>query len=218
MLGSGLPVHLASAESRALCASGRRRTAPGEPGPASSVGSRTVSQQGEVGKARYLVLHDYGMGGLWWWVWAGSAEEIVDACAEVEVITDPDRVRRAEEWGGLEEVHLDAPDPNPLSGLRAQRDAQRGQPGFGALASRARVYLCWPEDDLGDVYLMELGPDGRRLRQVVSGADGSAVKTSAEDWPFNPPFDLRDPQYVSMEIAHDDFEAAWQRARHGSEA
>ncbi|MEU3558559.1 hypothetical protein ACFWJ4_22920 [Kitasatospora sp. NPDC127067] len=175
-----------------------------------------MSQQDEVGKTRYLVLHDYGMGGLWWWVWAGSAEEIVSACAEVEVIADPDAVRRAETWG-LKEVRLDDPDSNPLSSLRAQRDAQRGQPGFGVLAGRDRVCLRWPEGEEGEVFLMELGPDGRRLRQVEIRPDGGSVKTGIEDWPFNPPFDLRDPQYVSMEIGPGDFEEVWQRARHESE-
>ncbi|GKQ40704.1 hypothetical protein ALMP_72270 [Streptomyces sp. A012304] len=152
------------------------------------------------------------MGGLWWWVWADSAEAIVSACAEVEVITDPEDVVRAETWD-LEEVHLDAPDPNPLSSLRAKRDAQRGQPGFGVLAGRERVYLRWQEDGEEEVLLMEFGPDGRRLRQVESRPDGDAIRTTAEDWPFNPPFDLHDPQWVSMEIGPDDFEAAWQRAR-----
>ncbi len=182
----------------------------------SNVGSRAVSQTDEVGKTRYLVLHDYGMGGLWWWVWASSAEEIVSSCAEVEVITDPDAVRRAETWG-LEEVHLDAPDPNPLSSLRAQRAAQHGQPGFGVLVGRNRVYLRWPGGEEGEVFLMELGPDGRRLRQVEIGADGGAVKTGVEDWPFNPPFDLHDPQYVAMAIGRDEFEGSWERARPESE-
>jgi hypothetical protein len=171
-----------------------------------------VSQLDEVGTTRYLVLHDYGMGGLWWWVWAGSAGEIVSACAEVEVVTDPDTVRRVETWG-LEEVHLDDPDPNPLSTFRAQRDAQRGQPGFGVLVGRDRIYLRWPQGEEGEVFLMELGPDGRRLRQVEIGAGGGAVKTSVEDWPFNAPFDLHDPQYAAMEIGRDDFGGAWQRAR-----
>ncbi|WP_037902040.1 hypothetical protein [Streptomyces sp. NRRL S-350] len=175
-----------------------------------------MSQQGEDRQTRYLVLHDYGMGGLWWWVWAGSAEEIVGACAEVEVISDPDAVRRAETWG-LQEVRLDDPDPNPLSSLRAQRDAQRGQPGFGVLAGRDRVCLRWPEGEEGEVFLMELGPDGRRLRQVEIATDGGSVTTGAEDWPFNPPFDLRDPQYVSMEIGLGAFEEAWRRARYGAE-
>ncbi|WP_229883527.1 hypothetical protein [Streptomyces omiyaensis] len=169
-----------------------------------------MSQLDEVGKTRYLVLHDYGMGGLWRWVWADSAEEIVSACAEVEVIRNPDAVRRAETWD-LEEVHLDAPDPNPLSSFRVKRDAQRGQPGFAVLVRRDRVYLRRPEFEDGEVFLMELGPDGRRLRQVEIGPDGGAVRTSVEDWPFNAPFDLHDPQYLAMEIGRGDFEAAWQR-------
>ncbi|WP_432044300.1 hypothetical protein [Streptomyces cadmiisoli] len=172
-----------------------------------------MNQTGEVRKTRYLVLHDYGMGGLWWWVWAESAQEIVRVCAEVEVVTDPEAVERATA-GALEEVHLDAPDPNPLSSFRERRSAQRGQPGFGVLAGRDRVYLRWQEDGDEEILLMELGPDGRRLRQVEIGSDSGAVKTSVEDWPFNPPYDLYDPQYASLEISCDDFEEAWHRARH----
>ncbi|WP_444963662.1 hypothetical protein [Nocardiopsis sp. M1B1] len=159
-------------------------------------------------KTRHLVLHDYGMGGLWWWVWAVSAEEIVRACAEVEVVADPSILACARTWA-LEEVHLDAPDPNPLSSLRAQRDAQRDQPGFGALAGRDRVYLRWQGEDVPEVFLMEIGPDGRRSRQVEIAPDGTAVKTGPEDWPFNPPFDLYDPWYASLETSGDDFEEAW---------
>ncbi|MFJ1796388.1 hypothetical protein [Kitasatospora griseola] len=35
-----------------------------------------MSRLNEGGKTRHPVLHDYGTGGLWWWVRAGSAEEI----------------------------------------------------------------------------------------------------------------------------------------------
>ncbi|MFJ8442685.1 hypothetical protein [Kitasatospora griseola] len=171
-----------------------------------------MSRLNESGKTRHLVLHDYGMGGLWWWVWAGSAEEIVESCAEVEVVTDPDAVQHVDTWD-LKEVHLDDPEPNPLSSFRARRDAQRGRPGFGALAGRDRVHLRRPEVEEGQVYLVELGPDGRRLRQVELGADGGAVGTTPEDWPFNPPTDLYDPEYAAWEIGRDEFEDAWRRAR-----
>ncbi|MEW2404440.1 hypothetical protein [Streptomyces sp. NPDC046862] len=117
----------------------------------------------------------------------------------------------------MEEVHLEAPDPNPLSGFRAQRDAQRGQPGFGVLTGRDREYLRWQEDGDEEIFLMELGPDGRRLRQVEIGADGGPVKTSVEDWPLNPPCDLYDPQHASLGISCDDFEDAWHRARPDSQ-
>lgn len=40
--------------------------------------------------SRYLVPHHYGMGALWWWVRASLATKIVEACAEVEVITGSD--------------------------------------------------------------------------------------------------------------------------------
>ncbi|MFF3323792.1 hypothetical protein [Streptomyces sp. NPDC002889] len=171
-----------------------------------------MSAVGGVGKTRYLVLHDYGMGGLWWWVWAQSEHEIVLACAEVEVVTDAETVRRAQTWS-LEETSVDAPDPNPLSDLRAKRDAQRDQPGFGALAGRDHVHLREREDDDETVCLTEIGPDGRRLRQVEIEPDGGCVRTGVDDWPFNPPYDLHDPRYASMEIGREEFEEAWRRAR-----
>ncbi|MCK8679158.1 hypothetical protein [Streptomyces lichenis] len=167
-----------------------------------------------AGKTRHLVVHDYGMGGVWWWVWAASAEEIPREVAEVEVVTDPETRARAAEWG-LEEVHLDAPGPDALSSLRAQREAQRGEPGFGALAGRERVYLRWQEDGEGSSLVCELGPDGRRLRQVEVAADGSSVRTTPEDWLFNPPMDLWDPRYASWETGAEEFEAAWRDATPG---
>jgi hypothetical protein len=51
-----------------------------------------VNDNHREGKQRHLVCHDYGMGGLWWWVWARSPAEIVETCAEVEVVTDPERI------------------------------------------------------------------------------------------------------------------------------
>lgn len=38
---------------------------------------------------RYLVCHDYGMGGLWWWITADSEADILERIAEVEVVADP---------------------------------------------------------------------------------------------------------------------------------
>jgi hypothetical protein len=35
-----------------------------------------------VSKQRYLVLHDYGMGGLWWWIHARSTREVLTILAE----------------------------------------------------------------------------------------------------------------------------------------
>jgi hypothetical protein len=60
---------------------------------------------------------------------------------------------------------------------------------------------------------MEIGPDGRRIRQVEFADDGTAIKTYADDWPFNPPIDLFDPRLAEWEIDRDDFERAWAVAR-----
>ncbi|WP_328584926.1 hypothetical protein [Streptomyces sp. NBC_00370] len=168
-------------------------------------------------KSRFLIVHDYGMGGAWWWVHARSPREILETFAEVEVVDSPEAI----EWADrdLDEVDIDEPAMPPgLDGLRAKRDAQRGRPGFGALADRSIVHLRRRWDGDGDepaTYLMEVGSDGRRLRQVELSDNGTALKSGPEDWPFNPPVvDLFDPEWADMEIHPAEFEAAWLQARH----
>lgn len=167
---------------------------------------------------RFLVVHDYGMGGVWWWVRARSAREILETFAEVEVVESAAAIERAEGWD-LDETAVDAPTlPPGLDGLRAERDAQRGRPGFAALADRSIVHLRkrWDGGDGTDpaVYVLEVDRDGRRLRQVEISEDGDAVKSDQGDWPFNPPlFDLFDPELKDAEITREEFETAWQRAR-----
>lgn len=172
-------------------------------------------------KKRFLVLHDYGMGGLWWWIHARSEWEITQAFAEVEVVTDPELLTRFPD-GELAEVDIDAAIMPPgLDDLREQRRTQRGRPGFGALAGREAVFLRRPWDEADEtepqIYYEHLGPDGRRLRQVEIFADGTAVRTGPEDWPFNPPNDLYDPDLVRWETGEQDFEQVWQRARDAGE-
>jgi hypothetical protein len=174
---------------------------------------------GTVSKRRYLVLHDYGMGGLWWWIHARSVREVKETFAEVEVVDTPAALARAKGWG-LDEVDIDAPMmPAGLDGLRAQRDKQRAVPGFGTLADRQVLYLRQAgADDHPATYLLEIGPDGRRIRQVEVVADGTSVKTDAEDWPLNPPVvDLYDPHLPGQEIHRDEFERAWATARRPEE-
>ncbi|MFR9723943.1 hypothetical protein ACL02R_11345 [Streptomyces sp. MS19] len=162
---------------------------------------------------RFLVTHDYGMGALWWWVRASSAEAVVLACAGVEVVTSEQVLSWARALDApLPEVDLDAPHPNPLSSFRAARDAQRDRPGFGALAGRDRVHLRM-DGDAGAVHLCELGPDGRRLRQIEIAPSGEGMRSGPDDWLFNPPSDLYDPDLAPLEIPADTFEAAWRTAR-----
>lgn len=48
---------------------------------------------------------------------------------------------------------------------------------------------------------MEVGADGRRIRQVELAEDGTALRRGPDDWPLNPPIvDLFGPVLVSQEI------------------
>ncbi|WP_406252960.1 hypothetical protein OH786_22800 [Streptomyces atratus] len=168
-------------------------------------------------KQPFLVLHDYGMGGLWWWVRARSAREVLETFAWVEVITDPETLAGFRDEG-LEEVDIDASRMPPgLDGLHAERAAQRGRTNFGALADRDIVHLLLRGDDEDGEpvdQLVEVGPDGRRFRQVEVAEDGTAVRSSPDDWLFNPPVvDLFDPALPGQEISRHDFEEQWARAR-----
>jgi hypothetical protein len=66
------------------------------------------------------VLHDYGMGGLWWWITAESAAQVAHLLSEAEVITDDEVVRDAEGWEldttgrRLRQVEL-RPDGDPVA-------------------------------------------------------------------------------------------------------
>ncbi|MFJ4876328.1 hypothetical protein ACIP93_14090 [Streptomyces sp. NPDC088745] len=165
-------------------------------------------------KSRFLVLNDYGMGGAWWWIHARSAREVLETFAEVEVIDSPEAIERA--GRNLDEVDIDEPAMPPgLDELRTMRDAQRGRPGFGALADRSIVHLRrrWDGDEPA-TYFMEVGSDGRRLRQVELSDDGTALRSSPDDWSFNSPVvDLFDPEWADLEISPAEFEAAWLEAR-----
>lgn len=166
-------------------------------------------------KQRFLVTHDYGMGAVWWWIHARSVREIHETFREVEVVTDAEDLARAESDPDMEPVDIDAKVLTPvLDEMRAERNAQRGQPGFGAFADRDVVYLRrrWDED-VPEMFLFEIGADGRRMREVQLSEDGPLVKNDPEGWLFNSPLvDLWDPELVEQEITREEFEAAWARA------
>ncbi|WP_431972395.1 hypothetical protein [Nocardia sp. bgisy134] len=63
------------------------------------------------------------MGGLWWWVHARSARDIVETFAETVVVEDPGRLADAPTWE-LTEVDIDDRDDLALQELRAQRESQ----------------------------------------------------------------------------------------------
>ncbi|GAA2056936.1 hypothetical protein GCM10009839_77730 [Catenulispora yoronensis] len=173
-------------------------------------------------KARYLVCHDYGMGALWWWVTARSAKEIMERIADVVVSFSPESARWADE-NGYEEIDIDAPDPNELSSMKATRDAQRQQQGFGAVVGRGTVYFrCvwgeyekqapWWDDENAAYFLLEIGEDGYRKRGIFEYVEGPSHRMGEDDWAFNPPYDLYEPEWARFEIDQQTFEAAWEAA------
>lgn len=167
---------------------------------------------GTMTTTRHLVRHDYGMGALWWWIRADSAEKILDVLADVEVVDDPQALQSVRSWD-LEDYDLAEAAAGPLLDFARKRARQRLTPDFGKLLNRDRVYLRAPEtDDEPGVWYTEHDRTGRRVRQVEVRPDGTAEATTDEDWPFNPPFDLAEPEYVQMEITRAEFEKVWKRA------
>ena len=167
----------------------------------------------ETPKHRFLVCHDYGRGGSWWWGLARSAREIAETFAETWVIDDPQQLADAREWD-LDEVEIDDLADSQMQGLRAQRDNQRHRKGFGVLADRDLLYIRqrWDEDsDLSADYLLEI-TDGYRTRQVEVRDTGEAVRTGLADFPINPPIDLWDPDLAEREITAEEFEKLWDSA------
>jgi hypothetical protein len=157
---------------------------------------------------RYLVQHDYGMGVMLWWVRASSETEILETLADVEVLTEAEASAIGDDE--IEEVRLDALE-GALADLRDQRAEHKTQPGYGALVGRTRVYLRDADEEYeGAVYLSEVGPDGRMLRQVEQRTDGTAVRD--HEFVINPPIDFRNPKFAAMEIPAETFEAAWHAA------
>jgi hypothetical protein len=90
----------------------------------------------------YLVLHDYGMGGRWWWIRASSAAEITDAFAEVEVVSDPEAIARARTQGFNE---LDIEDAKPGSlpiSMRRDSASRRIRRSAGSSARPTSTCEC----------------------------------------------------------------------------
>ncbi|WP_228810482.1 hypothetical protein [Nocardia otitidiscaviarum] len=165
-------------------------------------------------KQRFLVCHDYGMGGLWWWVHARSAREVAETFAETRVVADGERLADAQGWG-LDEVDIDGPVDSALNSLRAKRLSQRNRAGFGMLADREVLYTRqrWEGEDGAPAadYLTEI-THGYRTRQVEIRDNGESIRTGLDDFPLNPPIDLWDPDLVDSQIAAEEFETAWDRA------
>ena len=117
---------------------------------------------------RFLVAHDYGMGSLWWWIEAPSAEAIIQTYAEVMIVEPADG--EAERFADIPSLRIGDPAPAGLDDLEEQRRAQRASPKFGALVGRGSVYIRkdYPEEQ--ETYFFEYDEQGYRTRQVVVSA------------------------------------------------
>ena len=106
---------------------------------------------------RFLVAHDYGMGSLWWWIEAPSAEAIIQTYAEVMIVEPADG--EAERFADIPSLRIG--DPAPAGDdLEEQRRAQRASPKFGALVGRGSVYIRkdYPEEQ--ETYFFEYDEQG----------------------------------------------------------
>lgn len=168
---------------------------------------------------RYLMTHDYGMGSLLWWVEAASEEEVLDTFAEVSARRpEGDESERLDD---LAVLHVADPsqDDEAAAGLRATRAAQRGHPDYARLVGLEVVHL-----DLGSAYgegtcLVELDALGHRLRMVEPAESGDGwLRSDEDDWVFNPPEDLRNPELVAHRISAEEFEERWLAAASARDA
>ena len=71
--------------------------------------------------SRYLVVYDYGMGGLWAYVIASSATEILDAFPELEVVHEQPEWMDDAEHGRLDALDIERPS-GLLSHILADRE------------------------------------------------------------------------------------------------
>lgn len=66
----------------------------------------------------YLVCHDYGTGGLWWWIAAPSPEAITEKYQDVLVFAKPPSWWTPAQDRATERRLLDDPDTGALTLLR----------------------------------------------------------------------------------------------------
>ena len=71
---------------------------------------------------QYLVCHDYGTGGLWWWINALSSGDIIDRYRDVTVFERPPGWWREDLDKTVERRNLGDPDTPPLAALRRKAD------------------------------------------------------------------------------------------------
>ena len=71
---------------------------------------------------RYLTVYDYGMGGVWTFILAPSADAITEKYPQLEVVSEPPPWMVEEGIEKTRVVHLDDADDPFLAALRTEVD------------------------------------------------------------------------------------------------
>lgn len=157
----------------------------------------------EDGYSRFLLYHDYGMGGVYRWLWARSAEEVETWVDAHTVITDPEVIRELESEGSrVREARLD--DPGSLEAMGIQRYIRRRPRS----SRRAQFWELPGVEDCGPT-LLEVDARGHMGRQLEQAADGSWGRVDRPD--MSPDIATDSPEWreVARKITKKRFEAAW---------
>jgi len=77
------------------------------------------------GVARFLVVYDYGQGGVWAYITARSSTEIVDRYPELRVVEVPPDWMSEERRARLPVYDIQAPGPGLLADINRARGTPR---------------------------------------------------------------------------------------------
>jgi hypothetical protein len=76
----------------------------------------------EVPAGHYLVCYDYGMGGLWWFIKAESADAIRHASPELSVFEEVPSWMLDQHWSHIEKDDLASPKSEALRMILADEE------------------------------------------------------------------------------------------------
>jgi hypothetical protein len=133
-------------------------------------------------KQRFLVVYDYGMGGIWGYVLASSADEIARRYPEVEVVEQEPRwisdADRAEFKRRVEDID----EPKPLSVLGAVLEARNPPPR----PTNTDLLLAWHRNVRGVEWFEDEGVEIRLMGAGRVRTKINVVGTDLEHASFDP--------------------------------